>query len=377
MNIKRNKLLESLRFSRGIARQHNMRVAFIKGYALGDVVRCTAITRAIKRQASGARITWFCSQQAFPLLLNNPDICETVSLTDRSNGSRQGHFDWVISLDEDRVSSDLAASIRTQRLSGVFSDATGSMRFTDDLAEWYGMGLLGITPSTPLELVNQKKRANQRSYLSMLYDGLGIDFPLCRPIVHLSTPERQIAREMLRHAAGDGSRPIIGVFLGGGRRWERKQWTPDQAGRILRHLSTRLDAEVVVLGGIEEADQLSKLSDAGYIAAQTALTFTSVRTLTAVVECLSLLITTDSLPLHLAVAVNTPLLALFGPTSATEIDIFDNGTKLITPLPCRCCYLNTCTRAEDCRDSFEMEMIVDNVRSMLRFPKERPRHAAE
>jgi len=140
-----------------------MRVAFIKGYALGDVVRCTAITRAIKRQASGARISWFCSQQALPVLLNNPDICETVSLTDRSNGSRLGDFDWVISLDEDRVSSDLAASIRTQRLSGVFSDATGSMRFTDDLAEWYRMGLLGITPSTPLELVNQKsKRTNDR-----------------------------------------------------------------------------------------------------------------------------------------------------------------------------------------------------------------------
>src|ERR1700689_2646396 len=124
-----------------------MRVAFIKGYALGDVVRCTSIARAIKRQATGAQITWFCSQQGLPLLLNNPDICETLLLADHNSGSGLGDFDWVISLDEDRVSSDLAASIRTQRLSGVFSDATGSMRFTDDLAEWYRMGLLGITPS--------------------------------------------------------------------------------------------------------------------------------------------------------------------------------------------------------------------------------------
>jgi heptosyltransferase II len=340
-----------------------MRIAFIKGSALGDVVRCTSIASALKRDIPEAEITWFSSSSALPLLINNPTIVTMTSISEALKDPPVSQFDWTISLDEDPDSASLALMLASPRLSGVYAKRNGSMSFTQDLAAWFGMGLLGVSPERPLHVVNREKQNNRKSYLSILYEGLGLNVPLSPPFIFVGEPDRKEARNQLGLPDPRSGDHLIGLFLGGSQRWGRKRWTVDQILMLAEYLEARLCGRLVVLGGLDEADLMGEL--ARRATSQELSHFCSLGTLTAAIETLSLLITTDSLPLHLAVATTTPVVALFGPTSAPEVDLFGGGAKLTTGLSCRCCYLRICTQSDDCRDSIDPGLVVDTANHIL------------
>ena len=70
------------------------------------------------------------------------------------------------------------------------------------------------------------------------------------------------------------------------------------------------------------------------------------------------LITTDTLALHIGLALGRQVVALFGPTSHEEIDLCDSGKKLFAELDCLGCYLNDCDKSPDCMDLITPEMVI-------------------
>jgi len=60
---------------------------------------------------------------------------------------------------------------------------------------------------------------------------------------------------------------------------------------------------------------------------------------------LDLVVTSDTLGMHLAVALKKPVIALFGPTCPQEIDLYGRGTKLFQGAACSPCYKQTCPDA--------------------------------
>lgn len=98
---------------------------------------------------------------------------------------------------------------------------------------------------------------------------------------------------------------------------------------------------------------------------------TSLRELCAVLSQCSLLITGDSGPMHLADGVNTPLLALFGPTSR-EWGFFPVGSNahvLQKDMPCRPCSLHgksPCRQKENCLDKIGNDEILAQVKQILK-----------
>ena len=70
---------------------------------------------------------------------------------------------------------------------------------------------------------------------------------------------------------------------------------------------------------------------------------TTVGLLPALLSKASLLITNDSGPMHIAAAVGTPVVALFGPTSAVRTGPYGFGHRVLaTELSCRPCLSRTC-----------------------------------
>ena len=85
----------------------------------------------------------------------------------------------------------------------------------------------------------------------------------------------------------------------------------------------------------------------------------------AILSRVSLLITGDTLALHLATSHKVKIIALFGPTSATEIDLFDLGVKLVSSIDCQCCYLNDCYKSPYCMELISPELVFENVEKLL------------
>jgi len=80
-----------------------------------------------------------------------------------------------------------------------------------------------------------------------------------------------------------------------------------------------------------------------------------------------LIITCDSLGLHLAVALNRKIVALFGPTPPQQIHLYGCGIKLTPPCDRSCipCFSPECTHANTCLEYLTVDMVVEAVASLM------------
>ena len=69
------------------------------------------------------------------------------------------------------------------------------------------------------------------------------------------------------------------------------------------------------------------------------------------------LVTGDTMALHVAIALDVPCVVLFGPTCQQEIDLYGRGEKLRTSLPCSPCYARRCNESPNCMDDISVERV--------------------
>lgn len=95
---------------------------------------------------------------------------------------------------------------------------------------------------------------------------------------------------------------------------------------------------------------------------------TSLKELGALIEQAELLITVDSLPLHLSSALKTPVVAIFGPTSdETWAPWCNPNSRIVTKsMPCRPCYMPGCggSGRSDCLETLELSKILNAVKQL-------------
>jgi len=341
-------------------------IALIKVGALGDVVRTTTLLPALRKRHPNMELTWITGKDAVSLLHGNPDVARTVLFDDSPDASwRHANYDWVICLDDDEALCKLASELRSSRLSGAYMAGT-ERKYSDDLAAWFSMGLLRPASQGGLKRANELKRENASTYGEIIYRGLGLPGPVARPFIEIPRAEREAAARWLEAQRFAG--PIVAMNTGAGARWRFKSWGEDQTADLAQQIVDRLSADVVVLGGAAEKDRNERIVVAArrskVCAAPTNL---SLLGFAAFVERCNLLISSDSLGLHLASALKKPTVAFFGPTSAAEIDLYGLGEKITTPLGCAVCYLRDCDVRPHCMESIPVERMFDAVAKHLAF----------
>jgi ADP-heptose:LPS heptosyltransferase len=119
---------------------------------------------------------------------------------------------------------------------------------------------------------------------------------------------------LARHGIRWGE-PVIGIHPGGEGLWGQKRWAPAHFAAVADGLYRAVGGKIVVLGGREEADIAAEVarraqSPVFNLAGQTTLGETA-----AMAAACSLFIGNDSSPLHIAAAVGTPVVGIYGPTS--------------------------------------------------------------
>jgi heptosyltransferase-2 len=71
----------------------------------------------------------------------------------------------------------------------------------------------------------------------------------------------------------------------------------------------------------------------------------------------------DSLGMHMAIALKKWTVAWFGPTCAHEIDLYDRGVHVLTAAPCSPCWKRSCNRTPMCYDRVSTTDIIQGVRA--------------
>lgn len=354
-----------------------MRVAIIKTGALGDVVRTTALVPGLRRLDPRLELTWITAPGALELVRHHPDVARAVTVDDPVDAPwRRDRYDWLISLDDDAEACRLASGLAADRLSGAYEAPDGRRRYTDDVEAWFGMGILRAPERGGLDRANELKRRNTRTVATILYEALGLPGPPGRPHLGVAEADRRGARRLLAGLGLSPDRPVVGMNTGAGSRWRFKSWGEDRTADLAARLHDELGLGVLVLGGPAEADRNGRIAARagrpGVVAAPADLPLLAFA---ALIGGCRLLVTSDSLALHLGVALGTPVVAFFGPTSAAEIELYDAGEKVVTPLACRCCYLKDCDVRPHCMQSIGVDDLLGAVRRRLpgsRLPEAAP-----
>ncbi len=317
-----------------------IQILIVKTAALGDVLRTTSILPGLVERYVGARVTWVTAPAAVDLLATHPLVAgievadeardrDLEALTGRLSSTR---WSRVISLDDEPSLCRLSSRLATDGLSGATLDARGKRVYTPDVAPWFDMGLLSVHGK---ERADRLKVENTHSQPAIYAAMLGIR--MGEPELHLPAAASEKAAHFAQvHRLGD-THPLIGLNTGAGGRWTSKQLpverTVELVNLIARGLSGRCgfvifggDAEVernrAIVAGLERSSPALRFVDAG--------NHNPLLEFAALVELCDVLVTSDSLALHVAVARRVPVVAFFAPTSAAEIELYGRGEKVVS-----------------------------------------------
>ena len=327
------------------------RVLIIKLDAIGDVLRTTAILPALAEvhpRASITSITWITRLEARPLLERNPYITEIIDYGEDALLHLQVRtFDRVINLDAGKTSAALASAANAKRKDGFVLDARGYVQPTNAAArKWLEMGVF-----------DDLKRQGTKTYQDMMADIIDLSGRPHRYVLELTDEERARGKAHLQKLGVDFSRPIIGLNTGAGRRWELKQWREEGYLELIERVAKKRSAQFVLLGGPEEQERHRRLTARSTVPLIDAGCDNPVRHFASIVGVCHLVITGDTLAMHLALALGRRTIVLFGPTSAAEIEIYGLGEKVVPQMECLSCYKPTCDFVPNCMDLITTDMV--------------------
>jgi heptosyltransferase-2 len=225
----------------------------------------------------------------------------------------------------------------TDQLSGPYLSSDGVGAYTDDVAPWFDMGLLSVHGK---QRADELKVLNTKSHPQIYAEMLGI--PMGKPGLVLGPEEKARAEAFLARHRSKG-RPFIGLNTGAGGRWASKQLSVERTVEVARLVARDMDGAVgyLVLGGPAEAERngaiVAGLAAAGLHGVDGG-SDNALPDFAALVGGCQALVASDSLALHIAIALDVPVVAFFAPTSAAEIELYGLGEKVVSTAPDYCSY---------------------------------------
>jgi heptosyltransferase-2 len=314
-------------------------VLIVKREAVGDVLRTTCLLKPLKKKFPRAKIVWFPAESARPALEGNPYIDEIWSddfYTARALDCF--HFSAVANLDLARESLLVAGTVSAGRRFGFWYDRAGRVRCSNAAARRW----LKISHDDGL------KKKNTATYQRIAADIIAAG-PFAEIVVPLTESSLAGAEDRARRWKIRGKN-AVGINVGSGNRWITKRWPEQNILKLLRLIGPR--RPVVLFGGVEEKEAMERIVKASPIPVINAGWNNSLPDFFALLNLCSTVVTADTLALHAAAGLGKKVIALFGPTSAAEIETYGRVCKIVSPAACRCCYKRRCGIRPSC-----MEMI--------------------
>ena len=319
------------------------KILLIRLSSLGDIVLTTPAIRAVRAHFSDAYIAMLVGKQSADVLRENP------------------HLDEIITFDRGAKHKDTREMLRTVRVlrERKFTLAidlqrkfrTELLMYCSGAAERVGKGAL-CTVRVP----EQGNKHATTHYLDLLH-AVGIPAVDQRLEVFLDASERRDASQRFDAMGVPEMGLKVGIFPGAG--WQLREWMPDRFAAIGDRLVRHFNAAVLIFGGPQEADlvhTVANLMDARAVPFAGNL---QVRALAACIEKCDLFLTNDTGPMHIAAAVGTPTVSLFGPGNHIRFQPLGGLHQTIRhDVPCSPCKQFT----DKCKDNICMKKItVDEV----------------
>lgn len=331
----------------------NFKILIIKLDAIGDVLRTTSLLHALKEKHPGSHITWLTKYNARELFTNNNLIDTLLFLENPELTARlmTEEFDLVINTDASPVNCSLASLAKGKEKKGFILDAKGRVKpVNQEAVEWLEMGAF-----------DHLKKANKKTYQQIIHEICGLPFNNGEIIINLTDSEKAFRHKFLKDNNLDKYEIVIGLNTGSSRRWKLKQWRFEGYTELISKLNENGKTAVLLYGGKEEEEK-NALLKARFPNVIDTGTGNSLREFFALMDIPDIVITGDTLALHVASALKKNIVCLFGPTSYNEIEDYGRIKKVYPKLDCLVCYKQECDFIPNCMDLISADMILNEIK---------------
>lgn len=319
--------------------------------ALGAVLRSTSLLKAIRRESPRAHVTWVTKAPAHHLLMNNPEIERvlTISSEDLLKLSCL-EFDVAYVVDKSLAATGVLKSTKVGEVRGFRADSTGV-----------------VVPANPeafelweIGLSDQKKFfENKKSEQQLVHESLGLkNYDRDEYIVNLTREEKALSLER-RQRWSVGSHPIIGLNTGCSPTLPNKKLSVENHRELIARIkkSNLKNSPIVLLGGPEDSDRNRAIAE-GLGNIIFSPTMQGLRDGLVSVDACDMVVTGDSLGMHMAIGLKKWVVAWFGPTCEQEIDLYGRGAKILTKAGCSPCWKRDCTQTRMCYDQVDLNEVL-------------------
>lgn len=323
-----------------------MNILIVKTSAIGDVIHTLPSLWALRAHYPDAYITWLVEETAADLVLGHPAVNRVLVarrkawLKDLRSGrifrACSGFLGFVRELRDTRY--DLVIDFQGLLKSAMWVALARGVRKAG-----FGRGMehaeysyLALNERVPAVDMNQ--HAIDRSLL--LLKGIGVPAADIRYAVPISAQHESEVLALLRACDIQGEDRLVAINPMA--RWPTKLWE----AQSFAMLADRLEAEgirVVFTGGPADRPALDEIGRLMTCRHRRLDGRTSLNQLAALYRRAQVVVTTDSGPMHLAAAVGTPVVALFGPTAPWRTGPYGpNHVVLRADLSCSPCFKKQC-----------------------------------
>ncbi|MBN2331872.1 MAG: lipopolysaccharide heptosyltransferase II [Deltaproteobacteria bacterium] len=320
---------------------------------LGDAVMTTPAMAQIRASFPEAEIVVIANPLVAQLFTCHPD-CDRVLIFDKRSKDRGITGFLRFSQQLRREQFDLALLFQNAIEGALMAFLAGIPRRGGYPTD--GRMLL-INYRSPMTTAT--KELHHTDYYLQMLAGLGLEGS--RPPLRLASTEMELQQA---HEILGGGRWI--AINPGASYGSAKRWFPERFAAVADQLAEKHQARIVLIGGPGE-QQIGH--DIAIKMEQPVLNLigkTSVRDMIAAISCCSLIITNDSGPMHVAAAVGTPIVAIFGPTDHTTTSPLTTDFTLIRkPTPCAPCLLRQCPKDHQCMTAITADEVFAAADAML------------
>ncbi len=329
------------------------RILIVKLGALGDVVHAIPVAAALRRAFPSARIDWLVSPKHREILDLVPVIDRRLAINDARmiaavRELRSNNYDVAIDLQGLIKSAVLARASGAPRVVGFTSRYARERLASWLYTEAYDPGGGGMY------------HIDERN---VVYTNLGIlrmfGIDASEPEFPIDRAESPVAAAL---AANAGGRYAI---LNPGAAWPNKRWMPQRFGAVAAELRRRRALPSIVVWGPGEESIAAEVAAASGGAAMVAPR-TTIADLVALARGASLYLAGDTGPAHIAAAVGTPIVGIYGPTRPSRNGPWAKADVTVSRADvCQCHHLRQCKLKTMCLEDIQVAEVVAAVERRL------------
>lgn len=330
-------------------------ILIVKLSAIGDVIHALPIAPVLKQQFPQAKITWVVEKPAYDLLTNNP------------------YIDDIIIFDKPKFKSFIGLFTSGRNLAKQLKDK--KIELALDLQGLFKSSAIAYLSGAPKRLVYCNARefsdkisqkvcgSNSDGHVVDCYLDVAraLDCHVTEPefVINITEKEAVLAEAITKQAGLDITKPY--VVLIPGTNWPNKCWPPGKFAKLAEKLFEH-DIIPAFVGTNADKPAMGKITAKMTIPPVDLTGKTTLKQLAHILKNALTVVAGDTGPMHLAAAVNTPVIALFGPTDPARNGPYGTGhIVLTTAQSCQGCWRRQCTEGKVCLDNISVNEVFGAV----------------